>query len=103
MVILTHEDFSPHLNTTFRVETEEFGPLDLEFVELHRPTDGPSAFLPGGMREPFVLVFRGPAGPLLPEGLHTLGHAVMGDQEIYVVPLGPLGRTDALFYQAIFN
>ena len=49
----------------------------------------------------FSLLFRGPAQPLLPQAIHTLGHADLGSLAIFLVPLGrDAGGT---LYQAIFN
>lgn len=102
MVILTHEDFSPHLNTVFRVSTPGLDPQDLELVEVS-VSQGPLPEYLKAARVPFLLIFRGPPAPMLPEQIHQFRHPAMGDQEIYIIPLGPLGRTDAFFYQAVFN
>ncbi|MFO0909468.1 MAG: hypothetical protein U0794_14130 [Isosphaeraceae bacterium] len=103
MLILTHDDFSPHLNTTFTVATPGLEPQEWELVDVKvYSIDSIPAYLKP-KRVPFVLVFRGPADPLVPEQIHTLRHAAMGEHEIYTIPLGPLGQSDALFYQAAFN
>ena len=83
--------------------TEGRAAHDLELVEVkaYPPGTIPDYLQP--KREPFLLVFRGPSDAPLPEGIHQFRHPALGDQEIYIIPLGPLGQTDAFFYQAVFN
>lgn len=52
-------------------------------------------------RDPFVLVFAGPA-PALEQRIYTLSHAELGEVDIFLVPIGldPDGRVR---YEAVFN
>ena len=91
---LTAATFEPHVGTTFTIEAAPAGvPLVLESVTT-------LADRPGG-RDPFSLLFRGPAEPLLPQSIQRLEHAELGALEMFIVPLGcDAGQTR---YEAIFT
>jgi hypothetical protein len=55
---------------------------------------------PPGHREPFSLIFRGPAAPLLRQQTYPLRHAALGTLEIFIVPVGP--DAQGQLYEAIF-
>ena len=81
------EDFTPHTGKLFQPEGGSFG-LVLERVELAAPG--------------FNLLFRGPTGTILPEGLH---HFTLEDGDSFTFHLMPIhtplpGHQD---YQAVFN
>ncbi len=70
-------------------------PLVGSDFEIHRPDGGPVSFelvdatqLPG-RGECFSLVFRGPAEVPLDQRTYRVGHAVLGDFPLFLVPLGP--------------
>lgn len=84
-------DFAVHLRSTFRVETPTA--LTLELAEID---DRSNAKI-----EQFSLLFTGPDTPWLQQGTYKLQHAEMGEQEIFMVPLGP--RAGKMQYQAIFS
>jgi hypothetical protein len=54
-----------------------------------------------GGRQPFSLIFRGPASPTLPQGIHHLTHSDLGALEIFLVPIDPEGQGSA--YEAVFT
>jgi hypothetical protein len=54
-----------------------------------------------GERQPFSLIFRGPASPALPQGIHHLTHPDLGALEIFLVPIDPGGQGSV--YEAVFN
>jgi hypothetical protein len=84
------DTFEPHVGSDFGVGG---GALRLDEVTRLAPS-------PGSPREvPFSLVFvvaPGSAGSL-PQQTHVLSHEVLGDLEIFLVPIGP----DR--YEAVFN
>ena len=91
---LTAATFEPHVGTTFTIEVAaERVPLVLESVAT-------LADRPGG-RDPFSLLFRGSAEPLLAQSIRRLEHAELGVLEIFIVPLAP-DRGGAR-YEAIFS
>ena len=96
-VALTADTFAPHLGTSFRVEG---GHHVLSLSEVER-----LASQPGHMDQafqPFVLIFRGPPGDVLAEGMHTITSEEGTAYDLYLIPVhtpAP-GRQD---YQAVFN
>jgi hypothetical protein len=54
-----------------------------------------------GHRDPFSLLFRGPAAPVLPQGGYQLEHQALGRLELFLVPIG--ADADAVTYEAIFT
>ncbi|SFK54813.1 hypothetical protein [Caulobacter sp. UNC279MFTsu5.1] len=96
----TADTFAPHVGASFRVEGGRHV-LALSQVERleNQPGHGNPAF------EPFVLIFSGPPGDVLAEGMHTLaredGEGGIA-HDLYLIPVhtpAP-GRQD---YQAVFN
>ena len=54
--------------------------------------------------ESFALIFRGPRELPLQQKIYTLRHPVMGEVEIFLVPVGRLRAEDAgRDYEAVFN
>jgi hypothetical protein len=94
---LTCETFEPHVGKTFRVGNS---PHVLTLVRIEtRPIEEWEQKM--GLRAPFNLIFRGPAGDVLAEGMHTLA---LEDASfaLYVIPVHtPMrGQQD---YQSAFN
>lgn len=93
---LTRASFEPLLRQRFALRAGEHA-VELELVEVKslgvapRPT----------MREPFSLVFDGPAAPAFRQGTYTLTHEALGTQAIFLVPLGR--DAQRTWYQAIFT
>lgn len=101
-VVLTADTFAPHVGTSFKVEGGRHV-LSLSEVERleNQPGHGDPAY------RPFTLIFSGPPGDLLAEGMHTLtpeGGAQAGGTayDLYLIPVHTPepGRQD---YQAVFN
>ncbi len=95
---LTPEHFRPHLEKLFRVQGGRHG-LKLAEMKVLPLTDGQKATVP---RQPFNLIFHGPPGDVLREGLYAF--AVDGGPtfELYVMPIQTFVR-DRQDYQAVFN
>ena len=91
---LTKESFLPRLNQSFRLTSVE-PPLELRLVEVEaRWGKGPT-------REPFSLVFVGPADPVLPQRIYRLEHDELGALELFLVPVGR--DAAGTRYEAAFN
>lgn len=90
---LTPEDFRPHVKKVFRVKGGRHA-LTLADVEVSSATGAP--------RQPFNLIFSGPPGDVLPEGLYVMEVADGPQFELYVMPIytAERGRRD---YQSAFN
>ena len=93
---LTEKEFSKHVNTKFRVALEE--PLELELTEVKGYLSKPHE--ESGM-ERFSAYFHGPADQYLKQGSYPLAHDVMGEFEIFLVPIAQDEK--GLRYEAVFN
>ena len=91
---LTHENLSQNLKTTFRTTITPEQQVDLELTEVSELRR-----LPG--QEQFSVVFRGPSGFFLGQGIRAFSHEHLGEFELFVVPV----RQDAqgFYYEAVFN
>jgi hypothetical protein len=95
-VALTADTFAPHLGASFHVEG---GHHVLALSEVDRlpiqPGHAPTY-------QPFVLIFSGPPGDVLAEGLHTIAREDGTAYDLYLIPIHTPtpGRQD---YQAVFN
>jgi len=86
--------FEPHVGETFALAAEP-EPLALVLESVTTLADRP------GGRDPFSLLFRGPADPLLPQAIYRLEHAGLGALEIFIVPVGQ--DAAGTRYEAIFS
>lgn len=94
---LNPEHFTPHVGKVFRVEGTRHA-LTLARVEQPDPDTRSEA----GYRQPFTLIFRGPPGDVLPEGMHHLATGEGVAFTLYVIPTHTPAR-DRQDYQAAFN
>jgi len=94
---LTRSDFAVHLNEPFRVcsaaATHEL--LLVEANALAAEEAAPT------LRAQFSLVFRGPRSAALAQQIHRLEHSVLGELELFLVPIEP--DAIGLRYEAIFG
>jgi hypothetical protein len=88
--------FAACLNQDFEIATGA-APLVLQLSDA-RPLLG-SHRVAG--REPFSLVFRGPAQMRLPQGIYKMNHAQLGEMEIFLVQIAA-DKTSSSF-EAVFN
>ena len=89
------EDFLPHLQRPFRVITRD---AELEFVLTQATATGAGI---AKHRQPFSLMFQGPAKPLLPQATYDFEHPEHGTIGIFIVPIGADGSHSN--YEAIFS
>lgn len=83
--------FQEQLNTTFDVVDASCS-LTLVQISIHAQTE---------KHEAFSLFFDGPASPFLTQKTYTLRQAVLGETDMFLVPVG---RKDVGFqYEAVFN
>jgi hypothetical protein len=93
---LTEEEFTKHLNTRFRVTSEQ--PLELELTEVKGYLSKQNE--ESGM-ERFSAFFYGPGDRYLRQRVYALEHDVMGAFELFLVPIA---RDEKGFrYEAVFN
>jgi len=91
--MLTPEHFLPHVEKVFRVKGGRHA-LTLAQVEV--------SGVKGGARQSFNLIFSGPPGDVLTEGMYMLEVADGPQFELYVMPIytPEPGRQN---YQSAFN
>ena len=90
------DDFKRHLDRSFTVAG---GSHSLVLVSADPLESSPG---PADARGPFMLIFRGPPGEVLPEGTHTLAAEDGTSFTFHIMPIhtpAP-GRQD---YQVVFN
>ena len=94
---LTADHFVPHVDKTFRIRGGRHA------FTLSR-VDGPAgaASLAPGVRHPFNLIFSGPPGDVLQEGLYTVDVENGPHFQLYIIPIRTPAR-DRQDYQAAFN
>jgi uncharacterized protein DUF6916 len=95
---LTADQFLPHVGEVFRVKGGRHA-LTLSRVDVHRQDERQAKVVP---RPPFTVIFAGPPGDLLREGLHVLERDGGPAFELYVMPIQTFAR-DRQDYQAAFN
>ena len=95
---LTKDDFSKHLNRRFLIHVHEQDPLETELVEVRglvAPDDDPDR------RQPFSLIFLGPAEVALEQGIFTVENENLGKLDIFLVTLGP--DEEGMRHESIFG
>jgi hypothetical protein len=95
---LSVDSFTPLVDESFQVVAPGLDGFALRLVSARTYRNAP-AFDEAGVRSPFRLTFRGPAGGILPQGTYRLEHDAM-QLEIFVVPLQP--DAEGPLYEAIF-
>lgn len=80
---LTLERFAPAVGETFTVGGDGGPKVELLLVEATAQDAAPQA-----PRQPFSLLFHGPADPFLPQATYRFEHDSLGVIGIFIVPLG---------------
>ena len=97
---LTHDVFSEHVGSTFRISLEDGGSVDMDLTEATRlgsqSDSGATA-----ERDPFSLVFRAPKDAVLPQKIYDVDHGSIGAFALFLVPIGK--DESGTFYEAVFN
>jgi hypothetical protein len=94
--LLCQEDFTPHIGKAFHFAGHRPA-LTLVRIDA-RPRDT----MPGSERTPFTVLFHGPLGDILPEGLYRAEIESGRALEFYISPIHTVAR-DRQDYQAVFN
>jgi hypothetical protein len=90
--------FEPHVATDFGLDPGSGAPIAVRLTEVR-----PLGLQPGAPRvEPFVLVFSGPAEPIMTQATYTLAHDDLGPMELFLVPIGR-DADGNVQYEAVFN
>jgi hypothetical protein len=94
----TEADFAKNVNTNFRVELAESGPMDLKLVSVTPRKVDPTE--QAGM-ERFSAVFSGPLDSFLPQQTYHMTHPEMGEFDVFLVAIGT--EADGFRYEAVYN
>ncbi len=82
------------LHTGFRALNVQPEPVDLVLEEVSQIKE-----MPG--QQSFSLFFLGPLAGMLPQHIYHLEHAVLGEMDLFLVPVGQ--RETGFEYEAVFN
>jgi len=86
---LTHDLFAGRVGESFEVSGDGVPAVTMELAEVAEGSEPGGRGPHGEERSQFSLVFRGPAGRVLPQAIYRLAHAELGELELFLVPLGP--------------
>lgn len=94
LVELKPATLSEHIGTDFDVvdDPAKVFPLQLTHITEHLKTES---------QETFSLFFHGPLEPFLSQGICKLNHAVLGQLELFLVPVAR--DEDGFQYESLFN
>ena len=97
---LTYGVFEPLLNQSFLIHYGNSETLPVTMIEATRWGLTPETPEQAENR-PFSLVFQSTIRQHLPQGTFQISHEILGDQQIFIVPLAP--NAVGIQYQAVFN
>jgi hypothetical protein len=93
---VTLETFTPRIREPFRLSAGGDQTMDATLIEA--TALGASR---GAGRQPFSIVFLGPAAPVWPQRIYRVEHEALDPLDLFLVPIGP--RDGGMQYQAIFT
>lgn len=88
------DSFSEHVNSKFRINTDDTNVVEIELIEAADEESTPR-------QERFSLIFRGPLQPFLLQGTYRIEHDKLGTLDLFLVPIAK--EEDGFHYQAVFN
>lgn len=97
IALLSLNDFSSHLNTTFKIQISDEIQLDAELIEITKLNNYSPL-----QRNPFSIVFRtDQKNEYYQQGIFTIVHPEIGNLELFLTPIGfdKVGMT----YEAVFS
>lgn len=91
------EHFAPLQGKRFVLHDDDTGSLSAELLEVKRlPTP------PFEGRQPFSLLFKGPASPVLPQSIYRVAHdSDAQPMDIFLVPVS--ADANGACYEAVFS
>lgn len=90
--------FQARLNEQFTLAVDDGPSHALELVDARESPVNPGF---DGARVPFSIVFRDPAGVVLPQRTYRLEHAELGTFDLFMVPIAK--TPDGVRYEAVFT
>lgn len=102
MNLPSHQTFCDHINDNFRVQVN--GGSDEIFVLKSISNLLESAIsTPTNPKEHFSIIFECENQIYLPQKIYKFTHPVIGEFELFIVPIGPDRVSKNMCYQAIFS
>jgi hypothetical protein len=100
---LTKSLFDQHVGESFSLAQEGgSAAITLTLTEVSSPGERiVESAKKRGAREPFSILFRGPAEPLLPQQIQGLHHHELGRMDVFLVPIDR--NDEGAYYEAVFN
>ncbi len=93
---VTIETFAPLIGERFRLSAGDGQATDVKLIEAT-----PLGASARGGRQPFSIVFLGPAAPVWTQRIYRVEHEALDPLDLFLVPVGP--RDGGMQYQAIFT
>ena len=93
-VKLDSKAFAAQLHTQFKVHAGDGDPMVVELFEVLEPSAPPQVEL-------FLLHFRGPRSPRLPQRIHHFDHEKLGAFDLFITAIEADER--GIAYEAVFN
>lgn len=90
----TIEQFTEHLNSTFKGQLDDGQIFDLELFKVE-------STISNNMQEAFSLLFRAPLDIPPFQNIFHLEHAKIGKMDLFLVPIRQ--KDDCLVFEAVFN
>ncbi len=91
---LTRDAFAENLNTSFQLQHQEMGLIELQLTDVSELKTTPH-------QQMYSIIMRGPLGTPLEQGLYKMEHAQIGAFDLFLVPVAK--EADGFRYQAVFN
>ena len=95
---LTRDVFAQCLNQTFLIHVEGREPLETELIEVRGLVAGDDD---PDRRQPFSLIFRGPADVPLEQSVFKIENETLGELGLFLVTVGP--DQEGLRHEAVFT
>ena len=105
---LQASDFSKCLHQKFHIRVEGREPLETELIDVRSHTGSPATRSPATrsdddpeVRQPFSVLFRGPADLQLTQGTFSLENETLGKLDLFLVTVGP--DKEGMLHEAVFT
>lgn len=92
--LVTRSEFYDCLNSAFRVISPVAERMELVLIQV-------SELARSHGQETFSILFQGPLAPRLLQGICSLEHDRLGQQDIFIVPVSE--NQQGICYEAVFN
>ena len=87
--------FEEHIGSEFLIEFDSAKTVAAQLIEA-KALNGGGTLADAAAREPFSLLFSVEGGIDLPQRIYRVSHSVLGDIELFMVPLGN-GQLESVF------